>query len=790
MAQRPQRRGSLGLLAFLALALTAVFGAPPTQAAETSSHTFRIGQEDFLLDGKPLQIRCGEIHFARVPRAYWQHRLKMCKAMGLNTVCAYLFWNFHERQPGEFNWTDRADAAEFCRMAQQEGLWVILRPGPYVCAEWEMGGLPWWLLKEEGIQLRSRDPRFMDAARRYLKEVGRVLAPLQVTRGGPILMVQAENEYGFYGTDKQYMQDIRKALTESGFEVPTFACNPVQHIAEIYDDQLFYVVNFGSNPREGFKALRNVMPTGPLKCGEYYSGWFDTWGKPHHKGNNERYFADLEYMLTANASFSIYMAHGGTTFGLWAGADRPFKPDTSSYDYDAPISEAGWITKKYLETRKLMARHLSPEEDLPDPPDPIGVIEIPQIRFSSRARLFDSAANPITDSSPRNFEEYDIAKGCALYRTRLRSGPAAVLSFGAVNDAGWVYLDGKQVGVFDRRKRIFEVELPEVRSEARLEILVEAMGRINFGQEIHDRKGLTGPVSLSGTGGPSRLVDPWEVYGFPMDQELLSRLSFKQDSENSSDGPAFWQSSFEIDEVGDTFLDLRTWGKGIVWVNGRCLGRFWNIGPTQTLYLPGAWLKEGMNTITVLDLIGPEEPQISGLRKPILDQLRPSLDFSGSGRPNRKLNLTGATPAHEGMFPPGSERQTVVFSSPATGRFFCLESLSSHDNKQFAAVAELGLSDRTGKAISPRGWTVAYADSEEKTAEDGTAENAIDGQTANFWHTEWSTASPDHPHRLVIDLGKPEEISAFHYVPRSGGAGVGGRIKGFRIFVGDRLIEE
>src|SRR5690348_12665337 len=303
--------------------------APSGFAADNGPgrHTFAIGDTDFLLDGQRFQIRCGEIHAPRVPREYWQNRLKMCKAMGLNTVCAYLFWNMHEPQPGHFNWEGQADAAEFCRIAQQEGLWVILRPGPYSCAEWEMGGFPWWLLKQPDIQLRTRDPRYLAAARSYLKEVGRVLSPWQISRGGPILMVQVENEYGFFGHDAQYMGDLRQALLDAGFDVPLFCCNPPQQLKQGYRADLFPVVNFGSDPANGFRALRQVLPKGPLMCGEFYPGWFDTWGAPHHTGNQARYLAHLEYMLKPAASFSIYMVHGGTTFGFWTGADRPFKPD-------------------------------------------------------------------------------------------------------------------------------------------------------------------------------------------------------------------------------------------------------------------------------------------------------------------------------------------------------------------------------------------------------------------------------------------------------------------------------
>jgi beta-galactosidase len=749
-------------------------------------HTFAIGENDFLLDGQRFQIRCGEVHAPRVPREYWRHRLQMAKAMGLNTVCAYLFWNMHEPKPGEFNWTGQADAAEFCRIAQQEGLWVILRPGPYACAEWEMGGFPWWLLKEKDIQLRTRDPRYIQAATRYLKEVGRVLGPLQISKGGPIIMVQVENEYGFFGKDAQYMGDLRQVLIDSGFDVPLFACNPPSHLKDGYRPDLFPVVNFGSDPAAGFKALREILPKGPLMCGEFYPGWFDTWGQPHHTGKMNSYLADLESMLQSGASFSIYMAHGGTTFGLWSGADRPFKPDTSSYDYDAPISEAGWVTEKFNRTRALMSKYLLPGEKLPEPPAKNPVISIPSVTFTERAALMENLPAAISDEKPRTMEAYDQGYGWILYRTRLPAGPAGSLEAAAVHDTGVVFLNGVQTGIMDRRNRKFRIALPERKKEATLDILIEPMGRVNFGAEVNDRKGLHAPVKFASVSGDTRELSNWQVYCLRLDEKELSDLHFGADT--SPGGPGFWRASFETKEPGDSFLDLRSWTKGIVWVNGHCLGRFWNIGPTQTAYLPGPWLKTGRNEIIVLDLFGPEKPVVSGLTQPILDQLRPGLDFSRSQRPTVQPDLGKTKPVHSGTFPEGTALQEVRFEHPAKGRFFCLESLSALDGRPFAAVAELDLLDESGKPLSHQNWTVAYVDSEERAQEDGAAENAIDGQTANFWHTEWSAAKPDHPHRLILDLGSSQTVAGFRYVPRQGSGAVGGRIKDYRIYVGDGLV--
>ena len=768
------------LLAFTAGLLVAAVSCA-TVKTPPAAHTFAIGTNDFLLDGQRLQIRCGEIHAARVPMEYWRHRLQMAKAMGLNTVCAYLFWNLHEPKPGNYVWTGQADDAEFCRIAQEEGLWVILRPGPYACAEWEMGGTPWWLLKNDDIKLRTRDPHYLNAVKSYLKEVGRVLGPLQITHGGPIIMAQVENEYGFYGKDARYMDEIRKALIDAGFDVPLFECNPPSVMKNGMLTNLFQAANFGSDPKSNFAKLRALQPVGPLICSEFYPGWFDTWGQPHHYGKTDKYLADLEYMLAHGASFSIYMAHGGTTFGLWSGCDRPFKPDTSSYDYDAPISEAGWATPKFFQTRALFAKYLLPGGKLPKPTAQKPVVSFAPVALKEVAPIFENLPAAVKDATPRNMEAYDQGYGCILYRTKIPAGAATTLEAAAIHDFGYVFIDGKRVGILDRRSASAKILLPERQAEAQLDIVVEPMGRINFGPEMADRKGLIAPVILGG-----EILKGWEIFNLPLDDQMLASLKFTGGTP-AAHAPAFWRGTFNLEKAGDTFLDLRGWGKGDLWVNGHCLGRYWNIGPSQTAYAPGCWLRAGENQIVILDLLGPQRPEIAGLEKPILDQLRPQLDFQKSHRPLVKLNLDSAPPVHAGTFAPGADTQEIKFAAPAKGRFFCLESLNAFDGKPYAAVAELDLLDAGGNAISHNGWTIAYVDSEERDAEDGSAENAIDGQTANYWHTEWKNISPDHPHRLILNLGKTQVISGFRYVPRQSDGG--GRIKDYRIFIGDNLVQ-
>jgi beta-galactosidase len=754
------------------------------QVHAAASARFAIGDSDFLLDGQRLQIRCGEMHFARVPREYWTHRLKAIKAMGLNTVCAYLFWNYHEWREGKYDWQGQRDAAEFCRLAQAEGLWVILRPGPYACAEWEMGGLPWWLLKKPGDSfLRTRDANYMTPAKRWMKEVGRALGPQQITRGGPILMVQVENEYGFFGEDLDYMREMRQGLLDAGFDVPLFQCNPTNAVAKTHLKELFSVANFGSDPAAGFKVLDQVQK-GPRMCGEYYSGWFDTWGAPHRRGSAAGAVADIQTMLKANGSFSLYMAHGGTTFGLWGGCDRPFRPDTTSYDYDAPISEAGWMGEKFQAYREGMKPYLMAGETLPPPPPQNPLIAIAPFAMKQSASVSSALpADAIKAVSPQPIEQYDISRGLVSYRVTLPAGPAGTLEAAKVRDLAWVYIDGKQVGTMDTRYRRFKVDLPARSRPVTLEILLYTIARVNFGVEIHDRKGMHGPVRFAG-----QPLENWEIRAIDFDADgVLPPLTWKT---GRAKGPAFWRGGFDAPQTGDTFLDMSSWGQGVVWVNGRCLGRYWNIGPTQTMYLPGPWIKRGRNEVVVLDLTGPQSARIAGLKAPILDKLRPELDLA---RPpnNDKPALEGVKPAHEGEFQNGAATQDVKFAQAVKGRQVCVESLDAFDGKQFAAIAELALLGPDGKTLNQSNWTIAYVSSEERTREDGSALNAINGQATDFWHSAYSGKAPHpaHPHRIILDLGQSDTVAGLRYTPRQGADGVTGRIRHYRVYVGEQLVK-
>ena len=635
--------------------------------AQTTAHKFEAGKNTFLLDGKPFVVKAAELHYTRIPQAYWSHRIEMCKALGMNTICIYIFWNIHEQEEGKFDFAGQNDIAAFCKLAQQHGMYVIVRPGPYVCAEWEMGGLPWWLLKKKNVALRTLDPYYMERVGIFMKEVGKQLAPLQVDKGGNIIMVQVENEYGSYGTDKPYVSAVRDLVRESGFtDVPLFQCDWSSNFTNNALDDLIWTVNFGTgaNIDQQFKKLKELRPETPLMCSEFWSGWFDHWGRKHETRPAKDMVQGIKDMLDRNISFSLYMTHGGTTFGHWGGANNPaYSAMCSSYDYDAPISEAGWTTEKFFLLRDLLKNYLPGGESLPEVPAALPVIEIPEIHFNKVAPLFSNLpeAKQTVDIQP--MEQFNQGWGTILYRTTLPEATPAgtVLKITEVHDWAQIYADGKLLARLDRRKGEFTTILPALKKGTQLDILVEAMGRVNFDKSIHDRKGITEKVELV-SGNQAKELKNWAVYNFPVDYSFIKDKKYN-DTKILPAMPAYYKSTFKLDKVGDTFLDMSTWGKGMVWVNGHAMGRFWEIGPQQTLFMPGCWLKEGENEILILDLKGPAKASIKGLRKPILDVLREKAPETHR-KDGEKLKLTGEKVTHEGAFTPGNGWQEVRFAAP------------------------------------------------------------------------------------------------------------------------------
>ncbi|HLK60646.1 MAG TPA: beta-galactosidase [Chthonomonadaceae bacterium] len=746
----------LACLFFGSLRLPAFAEAPVTLV---HAKTFDILDGKFLLDGKPLQIISGEMHYARIPEAYWRHRLRMAKACGLNAITTYVFWNVQEPEKGKFNFKGEADIAKFVRMAQEEGLWVLLRPGPYVCAEWDFGGFPYWLLNEKGMKLRSRDERFLQYVERYLRELGKQLAPLQVTHGGPILMVQAENEYGSYGKDMVYMGRIRAALLEAGFSIPLFTADGGQQMAAGHFPGLLPGLNGGSGP-DIKETIDRYYLGGPYFVPEYYPGWLDHWGEPKSKVGAAGVVRSTERMLTSDISFNYYMFHGGTNFGFTNGANfgGNYQPDLTSYDYDAPLDEAGRATPKYLQLRETLQKHLPPGAQLPAIPPANPIIAVPRFELKEAGSLFGALPRPILSEQIKSMEEVGQDYGFILYRTTLQGPLQGKLLLKDLRDYAVVLLNGKRIGLLDRRRKTppLTVDLPA--GKATLDILVENCGRINYGSLLTDNhKGITDSVRIG-----ERMLTGWEIYPLPFKTTAHLPFDGKQ-----TDGPTLRRGHFALSKVGDTFLDMRGWFKGVVWINGHNLGRFWQIGPQQTLYAPGCWLKPGENEVMVLDLAPNGQRSIEGLTEPILTELHPEEALHKS-RPAPAV-LPAPRPEErivEGEFTRNDGPQDVRFGAQ-TGRYLCFQALTSYEG-DYASAAELYLLDAAGKPLSRDNWTIYYADSEEASQEDGSADNLLDDDTATIWHSVWSRPHPSLPHFVVIDLGKETAFSGLRYVARPG----------------------
>ncbi|WP_245817786.1 glycoside hydrolase family 35 protein [Granulicella rosea] len=585
--------------------------------------------DHFTLDGKPFKVMSGELHYARIPREYWHARLKMARAMGLNTIATYVFWNLHEPSPGVYDFSGQNDLAAFIRAAQEEGLYVILRAGPYVCAEWELGGLPSWLLADpaSAAALRSDDPAFMAPVERWMKRLAQEVAPLQVGNGGPILITQVENEYGGFGSDHVYMRHMRDILVRAGFTASMLdTVDGFNDLAKGEIPGVFAGVNFGlGSSKKGMDAAAAFRPGAPIFVTEYWPGWFDSWGHPHQTRSTSVQLDDLAYMLKHGAGVNLYMFHGGTSFGFMSGADSShgnYLPDTTSYDYGAPLDESGRPTPKFYAMRKIFAEYAScgdkrGEACLPPVPASGPVVAIPALALKESASLWENLPAPVESEHTKTMEEIGQSYGYLLYRTSLPSATHGTLALEELHDYAQVYVDGKLAGTLDRREKRNTLALTTT-GPARLDIVVENTARINYSKAIRtERKGITQRATLDG-----RELTGWKLYRLPM-TALPERYVTSKAS-----GPAFFRASFTLAAVGDTFLDTRALGKGAVWVNGHALGRFWNVGPQQTLYLPAPWLRTGANEIVVFDLMPGEKPAVAGLQKPILDA--PVADQSGN----------------------------------------------------------------------------------------------------------------------------------------------------------------
>ena len=754
---------------------------------QQTERSFTTGDKTFLLDGEPFTVKAAELHYPRIPRPYWDQRIKLCKALGMNTVCLYVFWNAHESEPGKFDFTGQNDLAEFCKLCQDNGMYVILRPGPYVCAEWEMGGLPWWLLKKKDIRLREDDPYFLERVEIFEKAVAKEVKDLTINNGGPIIMVQVENEYGSYGESKEYVSAVRDIVRKYFGDITLFQCDWASNFTLNGLDDLVWTMNFGTGTHidSQFEKLQELRPDSPLMCSEFWSGWFDKWGANHETRPAADMIAGIDEMLSKGISFSLYMTHGGTNWGHWAGANSPgFAPDVTSYDYDAPISESGQTTPKYWELRKTLAKYMDGEE-LAEVPETIVPISVPAFSFTEYAPLFSNLPQPAEGNETKTMEEYDQGFGSILYRTVLpQIDEPSVLTFEA-HDFAQVFIDGTYIGKLDRRMGEKQITVPACREGAQLDILVEAMGRINFGRAIKDFKGMVSEVELgiykNGVK-TDKVLENWTTYNLPDEYEFYDKMNFEPiTSLRDAKGqriPGCYKAEFYVEKPSDTFLNFETWGKGLVYVNGRGMGRIWEIGPQQTLYMPGCWLKKGRNEILVFDIVGPDEAVSEGLTEPMIDKLQMEKPKTHRAE-GQELDLKGEKPVMKGSFASGNGWQEVKFGKTASGRYVCIEALNAHNGRDMASIAELYVLDKDGKRLSREPWTAAYADSEEITYGNRTADKVFDLQESTYWSSAYRSR---FPHSIIIDLGDVHEISGIQYLPRMEN-GAPGSIKDYKIYV-------
>lgn len=577
-------------------------------AGFSQSKTFEIRGGHFYKNSEPYRVFSGSIHYNRIPHQKWEERLYQARAMGLNTICTYVFWNFHEQKDGTFDFTGDRDIRKFIQLAGKVGLNVIVRPGPYVCAEWDLGGLPARLIADKNMRLRCMDsPVYLEETKKYIAAVANEIKDLQITgnKKGPVIMLQVENEYGSFGNDHEYIQWLENLYKEVGFTVPLFTSDGPDH-KNLYagtSPSMLPVINFAADPEEQFAKLEQFRKNIPHMSGEWWVGWLTHWGEGDWKNQDEeRQKKELKWMLENDKSFNMFMFHGGTNFGFWAGANHfdSYLADITSYDYGAPLTEGGNVTPEFLWMREMLSQYQNKgEEKLP----PIGpepkAIAIDKIELDKSASLFRQLPvdDMIQSKQLLTMEQAGQDFGYILYKTTLDSWVSGKLSINEVHDYAWVFVDGELIGEVNRTKKNWEVKLPDnLERGAELMILVEALGRNNFGSKLFDSKGITNRVTFNGF---FTLMN-WEIYPLPMDLEYISNLRYEAGQPVTNE-PVFYKGEFTLEEVGDTYLDLRKWEKGFVYVNGHNLGRYWNIGPQYDLYVPGCWLRKGKNEIVIFD---------------------------------------------------------------------------------------------------------------------------------------------------------------------------------------------
>ncbi len=577
--------------------------------------------DNFLMDGKPYQIISGAIHYFRVHPDYWYDRLEKLKACGFNTVETYVCWNLHERQEGSFDFSGRLDIVKFIETAKELGLNVILRPGPYICAEWDFGGLPSWLLNYKDITLRCTDPMYLQKVKPYYKELFSRVRPYLCTNGGNIIMVQLENEYGSYGDDTEYLKKVEEIYHDEGIDCTIFTCDGTlpSMLGGGTVDGVLSVANFGSEPKRRKEIMKSFRANQPFMCGEFWCGWFDHWHKEHIKINPEATAAMVQEFFDVNGSFNFYMFHGGTNFGFYNGANydvdkTDYQPTVTSYDYGAPLSEAGDLTETYFAIKEVIEKNTGEKSSLEVSNTKKAAYG--KVNLEYTALLFENLkqlSSPKEFKNPQTFEQLGQDFGYVMYSTVLK-GPFEQLPLVfKLHDRAHIFINGKLCGIRERTKRNDEVLLTLKENEtATLDILVENMGRVNYGPKLFDQKGIIGGVRFG-----LRFHFGWQHHSLFMEE--LDNLNWS--AVDNLKVPAFFKGNLNIKGTPcDTFIKLTGFQKGFVTINGFNIGRYYNsAGPQKTLYVPAPILKEGNNEIIVFETDSCKSPEIEFCDKPELE---------------------------------------------------------------------------------------------------------------------------------------------------------------------------
>ncbi|MGN6371127.1 MAG: beta-galactosidase [Phycisphaerae bacterium] len=623
-------------------------------------HKLELKDQQFQIDGRPIRLIAGEIHPGRIPPEFWEDRIKKIKAMGLNTVSVYIFWNQIEQKEGEFKFTGDTDVRRFIQLCQQNGLWVVLRVGTYVCAEWEFGGYPWWMLQHHDMKLRSADPKFLEYCQSYVSALGKQVADLQVNHGGPILMTQFENEYGRIDP---YLYKLKDIFVKGGFDGQLMTCdhsggvwNQMKGIPGVlrgYNGVKKQVAGRIEQARKVNSEENAGFPGGgPVFSPEVYTGWFELWGGTEKAVSVQSQVADAEWMLEQpNFSWAYYVVDGGTNFGYWAGSNSG-RPMQTTYDYAAPIDEMGRVTPKYKALRELFEKQL--KLDLPPIPADPKVIEVPAFTLKPAGTLVEWCPPPLSGKNTvsehvKSMEDAGEGYGFIVYRKKFAEGVKGKLVLPVVRDYAWVMVDGAVVGegmtsppprnakgeAAQTERVVAEVDHP---GACEVEILVHNLGRTSspFDQG-HSRKGLIEDPTLDG-----KAVTGWEIVPMPLEHGTADLGGGPLRVNGAPKGPSFWTGTFNLSDVGETYLDMSKWHFGVVWVNGHNLGRFWDVGSSRALYLPSVWEKSGENQITVLELgTPPGDAEVKGVENMVETKVKAFAPYWTNGEKQGLKHVAG-----------------------------------------------------------------------------------------------------------------------------------------------------